>query len=615
MCGIVGYIGNKEVAPLLVDCLRRLEYRGYDSAGVAVFQNGDHNEIVIRKAIGKLYNLDSLLKDNPAHGAVGMGHTRWATHGEPSEENAHPHRSGSIVVVHNGIIENNQELRDELVAKGHMFLSETDTEVIPHLIDQVMREDTGLSFKDALYVVVRRLDGAFAIVAMCEREPDKLLVAKKNAPIVIGLGDAENFVASDIPALLEHTRKIVFLEDGEIAEVTRESVTYSKFNGEPIEHEPQLISWDVSVAMKNGYKHFLLKEIHEQPRAIIDTMRGRVSQGTLSFRELEAQRVMLMGIKNLRLIACGTSWHACLIGKFLIEEIAGIPVEVDYASEYRYRKTPTRDEEAVLVISQSGETADTGFCLDLANQKCISTIAICNVFGSNIARKAKITLITQAGPELSVASSKAFTTQLTTLYLFAIHMGILRGVVNKEQERKLLEDLTHLPTLLQEVIADQKAIELIANSYRNAKGFLYLGRGVNYPVALEGALKLKELSYIQAEGYPAGEMKHGPIALIDEKMPVVICIPHDELYQKSLSNLQEVVARGAPVIALTDAPAKELARLAKLVKEIVLVPHTNHFLMPILFTIPMQLLAYHIAVLRGTDVDQPRNLAKSVTVE
>lgn len=610
MCGIIGYIGFREAAPILMQGLQRLEYRGYDSSGQAVLQNGGTNKIVILRAIGKLSNLDELLQNNPLHGSMGIGHTRWATHGKPTEINAHPHRAGNVVVIHNGIIENHQELREELVGNGRTFISETDTEIIPHLIDQFMR--TGLSFTAAMRATVQRLSGSFAIVAMCENEPDKLVVVKNATPVVIGYGNNENFVASDIPALLNYTRRVTFLEDGEMALLTRQNVVFSTFNGRPIVHIPQQVSWDVLSAQKDGYKHFLIKEIHEQPRAIEDTMRGRISKGTLGIRELYEHDDLLRNIKRLKLVACGTSWHACLVGKFFLEEIADIPVEVDYASESRYRKAPSNSDEGLVLITQSGETADTLAALELANQKSIPTIAICNVMGSSVSRKAKVVLATQAGPEMSVASSKAFTSQVATLYLFAIHMGILRGLVSEEQEHQLLEDMTHLPTLIQEVLANEKAIAKIARSYMHAQDFLYLGRGINYPVALEGALKLKEISYIHAEGYPAGEMKHGPIALVDDNVPVVVCIPKDELYAKTFSNMQEVEARGAQVIALTDAPSPELR---KITKEIISVPTTNHFLMPILITIPLQLLAYHIAVYRGTDVDQPRNLAKSVTVE
>jgi len=613
MCGIIGYVGYREAVPVLLQGLKRLEYRGYDSAGVAVFANGNAREgIVVRRAVGKLGNLDQLLRDNPVHGTVGMGHTRWATHGRPSEENAHPHRAGKVVVIHNGIIENYLELREELRAKGRLFSSETDTEIISHLIDQLMQE--GLSFSEATRAALQRLHGSFAIVVLCEREPGKIITAKNATPIVIGMGEGENFVASDIPALLDYTRQVAFLDDGEMAEVTREGVAFSDFYGQPIERTPRQITWDALTAQKGGYKHFLLKEIHEQPQALIDTMRGRIlaEDGNVSLGELDAHQEVIDAINRLTLVACGTSWHACLAGKFFLEELARIPVEVDYGSEFRYRNSPLDDHTAVLAISQSGETLDTLAALEGGKACGAMTLAICNVVDASIPRKAEVVIYTHAGPEMSVASTKAFTTQLTALYLLAVYLGRRRGVLTQEKGRRLIEDLMNLPALMREVLAKDKAIEKIAKKYGHAKDFLYLGRGLNYPIALEGALKLKELSYIHAEGYPAGEMKHGPIALIDEEMPVVVCLPKDPVYAKTLSNMKEVEARGGRIIALTDAPSPELEEIAW---EIIQVPTTNHLLMPILITIPLQLLAYHIAVYRGTDVDQPRNLAKSVTVE
>jgi len=613
MCGIIGYVGYREAAPVLLQGLKRLEYRGYDSAGVAVFANGNYREgIMVRRAVGKLGNLDQLLRDNPVHGTVGMGHTRWATHGRPSEENAHPHRSGKVVVIHNGIIENYLELREELSTKGRTFSSETDTEVISHLIDQLIHE--GLSFTEATRATVQRLHGSFAIVVLCEQEPEKIITAKNATPIVIGLGEGENFVASDIPALLDYTRQVAFLDDGEMAEVTRAGVIFSDFQGQPIERTPRQITWDALTAQKGGYKHFLLKEIHEQPQALIDTMRGRIlaEDGNVSLGELDAHKDTIDDLNRLTLVACGTAWHACLAGKFFLEELARIPTEVDYGSEFRYRNSPLDDHTAVLAISQSGETLDTLAALEWGKACGATTLAICNVIDASIPRKAEMVVYTHAGPEMSVASTKAFTTQLTALYLLAVYLGRRRGVLSQEKGRRLIEDLMNLPALVQKVLTRDKALEKIAKKYGHAKDFLYLGRGVNYPIALEGALKLKELSYIHAEGYPAGEMKHGPIALIDEEVPVVVCLPKDPVYSKTLGNMKEVEARGARIIALTDAPSPELEEIAW---EIIQVPTTNHLLMPLLLTIPLQLLAYHIAVYRGTDVDQPRNLAKSVTVE
>lgn len=613
MCGIIGYIGYREAAPVLLQGLRRLEYRGYDSAGVAVFANGGSNEgILVRRSVGKLTNLDQLLQTQPVHGSIGMGHTRWATHGRPSEENAHPHRAGAIVVIHNGIIENYLELRHELQAKGRIFSSETDTEVISHLIDEYVQ--SGLSFTKATQAALQRLEGAFSIVVLCENEPGKILTAKNATPIVIGLGEGENFVASDIPALLEYTRKVTFLDDGEMAEVTRDHVALSDFQGAPIERDPRVITWDTITAQKGGYKHFLLKEIHEQPQAIIDTMRGRIlpEESDVALGELDEHSALFNSVKRLSLVACGTAWHACLAGKFYLEELARIPTEVDYGSEFRYRNSPIEPHTAVLAVSQSGETADTLAALEGGKELGCPALAICNVVDATIPRKADVVLYTHAGPEISVASTKAFTTQLTALYLLSVYLGRRRGVLNQELSSKLIADLLNLPAQVREILSRERTIEKIAKKYGQAKDFLYLGRGVNYPIALEGALKLKEISYIHAEGYPAGEMKHGPIALIDDEMPVVVLLPKDPVYAKTLSNMKEVEARGGRIIAITDAPSKELEDIAW---EIIQVPTTNHLLMPILLTIPMQLLAYHIAIYRGTDVDQPRNLAKSVTVE
>jgi glucosamine--fructose-6-phosphate aminotransferase (isomerizing) len=458
------------------------------------------------------------------------------------------------------------------------------------------------------------LEGAFSIVVLCENEPGKILAAKNATPIVIGLGEGENFVASDIPALLEYTRKVTFLDDGEMAEVTRDHVALSDFQGAPIEREPRVITWDTITAQKGGYKHFLLKEIHEQPQAIIDTMRGRIlpEESDVALGELDEHGAFFNSVKRLSLVACGTAWHACLAGKFYLEELARIPTEVDYGSEFRYRNSPLEPHTAVLAVSQSGETADTLAALEGGKELGCPTLAICNVVDATIPRKADVVLYTHAGPEMSVASTKAFTTQLTALYLLSVYLGRRRGVLNQEQSSKLIADLLNLPAQVREILSKERAIEKIAKKYGHARDFLYLGRGVNYPIALEGALKLKEISYIHAEGYPAGEMKHGPIALIDEEMPVVVLLPKDPVYAKTLSNMKEVEARGGRIIAITDAPSPELEDIAW---EIIQVPATNHLLMPILLTIPMQLLAYHSAVYRGTDVDQPRNLAKSVTVE
>ena len=512
----------------------------------------EKSKCAVRSA--SLANLDQLLRENPVHGAIGMGHTRWATHGRPSEANAHPHRAGKIVVIHNGIIENYLELRHELTAKGRTFNSETDTEVISHLIDEYVTE--GLSFTHATRAALQRLEGAFSIVTLCEDEPGKILAAKNATPIVIGLGEGENFVASDVPAVLDYTRKVAFLDDGEMAEITRDSVDITDFHGRPIERAPRQITWDTLTAQKGGYKHFLLKEIHEQPQAIIDTMRGRllVNDGEVSLGELEEHTALLDSVKRITLVACGTAWHACLVGKFFLEELARIPAEVDYGSEFRYRRSPLDAGTLVLAVSQSGETADTLAALEGGRACGAKTLAICNVVDASIPRKADMTIYTHAGPEISVASTKAFTTQVTALYLLAIYLGRRRGVLDQQTSSKLIEDLVNLPHQVQELLKREKQIEKVAKKYGQAKDFLFLGRGVNYPIALEGALKLKEISYIHAEGYPAGEMKHGPIALIDEEMPVVVLLPKDPVYAKTLSNMKEVEARGGRIIIITDTP-------------------------------------------------------------
>jgi len=608
MCGIVGYVGSRDASPILIAGLRKLEYRGYDSAGLATI-NG--HGIDVRRSVGKLDNLERLLRDQPLTGHPGIGHTRWATHGRPSEQNAHPHRAGKVVLIHNGIIENYLELRAALQARGRTFASETDSEVISHLIDEEVQKGKGIG--EATRRAIKQLEGSYAIVVISEDEPDRLIAAKSATPIVLGVGDGENFVASDIPALLEYTRRVIFLEDGEVAELTAGSVAISTFDGKPVERTPKVIPWDPVTAQKGGFKHFLMKEIHEQPQAIIDTMRGRVLQeeGDVQL-DAELVRALPTDIRRCVLVACGTAWHACLVGKFLLERLAGIPCEVDYGSEFRYRD-PILDEHTLLiVVSQSGETADTLAAVEAGRERGTPVLAVCNVVDSSIARRANAVMYTHAGPEISVASTKAFTTQLTALYLLALYLGRRRGVVDADRGRQLVADLVAVPAAVAEIVKQDKLIERIAKKYGQATDFLYLGRGVNYPVALEGALKLKEISYIHAEGYPAGEMKHGPIALINEEMPVVILLPHDAVFQKSLSNLKEVESRGGRIILVTDERTPELEEVAW---ELFTVPRTNELLTPILLTIPLQLLAYHVACYRGTDVDQPRNLAKSVTVE
>jgi glucosamine--fructose-6-phosphate aminotransferase (isomerizing) len=608
MCGIVGYVGPRDASPILVSGLRKLQYRGYDSAGLAGI-NGEG--ITVRRCVGKLDNLEALLREQPLTGTPGIGHTRWATHGRPSEQNAHPHRAGKVVLIHNGIIENYLALRAKLTARGRTMSSETDTEVISHLIDEQIEAGHGLA--EATRRAIRELEGSYAIVVLSQDEPDRLVTAKSATPIVLGLGDGENFVASDIPALLDHTRRVVFMEDGEVAEMTSTSLAITTFDGTPVTREPKTVAWDAVTAQKGGYKHFLLKEIHEQPQSIIDTTRGRLLQeaGDVQLSP-EVVASLPKHFDRCVLVACGTAWHACLVGKFMIERLAGIPCEVDYGSEFRYRD-PLLDERTLLiVVSQSGETADTLAAVEAGLERHTPVLAVCNVVDSSIARRATGVLYTHAGPEISVASTKAFTTQLTSLYLLALYLGRRRGVVDEERGKQLVSDLVALPAAVTEALGREKLIERVAKKYGNASDFLFLGRGVNYPVALEGALKLKEISYIHAEGYPAGEMKHGPIALINEEMPVVVLIPHDAVFQKTLSNLREVEARGGRVIVVTDARTDELEDVAW---EVLAVPPTNELLTPVLLTIPLQLLAYHVAVYRGTDVDQPRNLAKSVTVE
>jgi glucosamine--fructose-6-phosphate aminotransferase (isomerizing) len=608
MCGIVGYVGPREAPPILVSGLRKLEYRGYDSAGLATIS--DHR-IEVRRSVGKLDHLDAALREQPLHGTPGVGHTRWATHGRPSEQNAHPHRAGKVVVIHNGIIENFLELRHALAKRGRTMASETDTEVISHLIDEFVAQGCGLA--EATRRAIAELEGSFAIVVLSESEPDRLVAAKNATPIVLGLGEGENFVASDIPAMLEHTRRVVFLEDGEVVELTADRAAITTFDGTPIERAPKVVAWDAVTAQKGGYKHFLLKEIHEQPQAIIDTMRGRILQeeGDVQL-DVEVTDNVPTDVERCVLVACGTAWHACLVGKFLIEHLAGIPCEVDYGSEFRYRDPILDPKTLLLVVSQSGETADTLAAVEAGRERGTPVLAICNVVDSSIARRANGVLYTHAGPEISVASTKAFTTQLTALYLLALYLGRQRGRIDSDRGRQLLSDLVALPALVKVALSREKHIERVAKKYGQAKDFLYLGRGINYPVALEGALKLKEISYIHAEGYPAGEMKHGPIALINEEMPVVVLIPHDAVFQKTLSNLKEVESRGGRIIVVTDAKTDDLEDVAW---EVLEVPATNELLTPILLTLPLQLLAYHVAVYRGTDVDQPRNLAKSVTVE
>jgi glucosamine--fructose-6-phosphate aminotransferase (isomerizing) len=624
MCGIVGYVGKKRVVPVIIDGLRRLEYRGYDSAGIAVCGNG--GALQIRRAEGKLRNLEEVIRLKPLDGTYGIGHTRWATHGRPTEENAHPHRdcTGRIVVVHNGIIENYVSLKKKLIEEGHKFTTETDTEVIAHLVEKYyLKTDNGHrpSLEEAVRKTVGRLSGVFALAVIAGDAPDKIVAARNGPPAVIGLGKDEYFVASDVPAILYHTRDLFFLADGDLAVISPEGVQLMDFNGQPIVRQVQHVTWDPIMAEKGGFKHFMLKEIYEQPRAVRDTTLGRISQetGHVFLDEMEISEAELKEARKINIAACGTSWHAAQAGKFMIEGLARIPVEVDYASEWRYRDPIIPPDTITMLISQSGETADTIAAQREAKAKGSKTLAICNVVGSMITREAAGTIYTHAGPEIGVASTKAFTAQLTALYLFALYMAQVRGTTSKEQATEAMQELTRLPGKLEHLLTREQECEDLAKEYVRAQDFLFLGRGIHYPIALEGALKLKEISYIHAEGYPAGEMKHGPNALIDENLPVVIIAtrdPKNELsmvrYEKTISNLKEVKARSGQVIALATEGDEDIKEAAD---QVLYVPAAPEELSPILEIVPLQLLAYHIAVRRGCDVDQPRNLAKSVTVE
>jgi len=609
MCGIVGYIGKRQAAPLIFESLRKLEYRGYDSAGIAVLDDG---EVTIRRCEGKLGNLEAMLKRQPVSGMVGIGHTRWATHGRPSETNAHPHRAGDIVVVHNGIIENYLELKERLGKRGTQFNSETDSEIVAHLVSE--KVERGVDFLEAVRRTLREIHGSYALLFLNRREPRRLIVAKNATPIVIGWGEGETFIASDIPALLDYTRKVTFLEDGELGEVTIGSYRLFDAKGKTVHRPVKEITWDAVAAQKGGFPHFMLKEIYDQPRALADTFRGRIvlRDGQVSLEDIQLKAREVKQIQRIHLVACGTAWHACLVGKFMLEEIAGIPAEVDYGSEFRYRSPLMDPKSVLLMVSQSGETADTLAAIEIARAKKAKILSICNVIDASIPRKSDGVLYTHAGPEISVASTKAFTTQLTALYLLAVALGRLNGKLKPAEARQLLRDLMHLPHWVEAALQLENEVKELARELMHCGDFLYLGRGINYPIALEGALKLKEISYIHAEGYPAGEMKHGPIALIDETMPVVVLAPRDRYFQKTLGNLKEVDARGGKVIVLTDdeKTGREISA-----HRVLTLPRASHYLTPVVMTVPLQLLAYYIAVHRGTDVDQPRNLAKSVTVE
>ncbi len=609
MCGIVGYIGSRKTAEVLMDGLKRLEYRGYDSAGIAVFHRG---RIEIRRNEGKLKRLEDLIKGESFDGKIGIGHTRWATHGRPSDENAHPHKAGRVAVVHNGIIENYLPLKEFLKRKGRHFTSETDTEVISHLIDEFIEE--GSSFPDAVRMALDKIRGSYALGILFEGDEKCLIAARKESPLVIGLGEGEYFIASDIPPLLPYTRDFIFMEDGEVAHLSSEGVRVFDARGNKVSKEPKRVNWNPLMAEKGGFKHFMLKEIFEQPRAVIDTIRGRLSEekGDVILEGVNLDGSVLKKIRRICLIACGTSYHAALVGKFLIEGLCRIPVEADIGSEFRYRNPILGEDTLLITISQSGETADTLAALREGKRQGAMTLAICNVVESSLARDSDYVIYTHAGPEIGVASTKTFVTQLVILFLLALRMGRELGLLSLLQGKELVEALVRIPHLMEEMLKSSKQVLEIARKYLTARDFLYLGRGINYPIALEGALKLKEISYIHAEGYPAGEMKHGPIALIDREMPVVVLATQNDVYEKVVSNIEQVRAREGKVIALVSQSDREIIQK---VDDILFIPETHPFLTPILLTIPLQLLAYYMADLKGTDVDQPRNLAKSVTVE
>ena len=609
MCGIIGYVGPRDVVTVLVDGLKRLEYRGYDSAGIAVVA---HRRLMIRRCAGKIRDLERRIREDPLNGTYGVGHTRWATHGRPSEENAHPHRDcrGEAVVVHNGIIENYLELKRTLSDRGHRFVTETDTEVIAHLIEEHYHGDLVL----AVRATARSLRGSYAFVALHVDSPEILVGARNGPPLVVAVGDGEYFLASDIPAVLEYTRDFVFLDNEEIAVIQPGGIHIFDFHGNPVEKTVQRIQWDPVMAQKGGYRHFMLKEIHEQPRAIRDTLLGRFSldRACIELPELAPIRADLQRIRRVYLVACGSSYHACLTGKYMIESLARVPVEVDYASEFRYRDPLIEPDGLAVLVSQSGETADTLAALRLLQEHPVRTVGICNVVGSMLTREVDAVIYTHAGPEIGVASTKTFTTQLIALYLLALYLAQERDTVSRTRMQDHLQALQNVASAVERTLEMDPVYREIARALAGAQNFLYLARGIHYPIALEGALKLKEISYIHAEGYPAGEMKHGPIALIDRNMPVVAITPSDHTFEKMISNMQEVRARDGRIVAITHEHAEFPEGL---IDFRVPVPHISPHLDPVVMTVPLQLIAYHIAVWRGCDVDQPRNLAKSVTVE
>ncbi len=611
MCGIVGYVGDQEAAPILVAGLKRLEYRGYDSAGVAVLNDAT---LTVVRATGKLRNLEGKVAVEMPKGRIGIGHTRWATHGRPSDENAHPHTFEGVSVVHNGIIENHLALKAALKAKGHVFASETDSEVFAHLIRESQR--AGKSLPEAVRVAVSQIKGTYALVAITEADPTRIVCTRESQPMVLGYGEGQNFIASDVPALLEHTRDVVFMDDGDVAVVTKDGVELTDRSGAKVVRKHTRIDWTPGMAEKNGHKHFMHKEICEQARAVADTLRGRIlrSEGDVHFDGWSMTEAQVKAMDRVWILACGTSWHSGLAGKWMIETLARIPVEVELASEFRYRDPIVTRSQLAVAISQSGETLDTLAAMREAKSRGATTMTLCNVVGSAMTREADFTVLTNAGPEIGVASTKAFTTQLVGLYLLAIKLGRMRGTLTKEQAQEHLTSLAGVPKVIEQVLLTEAKVKEIARKYMHAQDFLFLGRGPMHPVALEGALKLKEISYIHAEGYAGGEMKHGPIALIDEKMPVLVVAPQEPRihYEKIIGNIEEVRARGGQVIAVVEEGDEHAKSLAN---DYIEIPKTSALIAPLIATIPLQLLSYHVADLRGTDVDQPRNLAKSVTVE
>ena len=606
MCGIIGYIGGDNAVPILIEGLKRLEYRGYDSAGIAVIHDA---QLAIRKAVGKLKNLEDVVVNDPPTGTIGIGHTRWATHGRVTELNAHPHETAGFVLVHNGIIENYLALKEKLSAEGHEFRTETDTEVIVHLIAKYFTGD----LTTAVHMALQEVVGAYAIAVLSTDDPNTVVGARSGCPLVVGLGQGAYFLASDVPAVLNHTREVIFLDDGEVATLTREGVRVSSLDGQIVAKDIRHVTWDPIMAEKGGYKHFMLKEIFEQPRAVLDTFRGRVLPETGDAAlDLGKAAPALAQARRILLVACGTSWHAALIGKYMIEEMARIPVEVDYGSEFRYRQ-PVLDEHTLFVgISQSGETADTIAAAREAKRHGATTVAISNVMDSTLARESDGVFYTHAGPEIGVAASKTFTTQLVSLYLLGLALGRQQGTLSEAPGKKLAQDLLQMPRLMEGVLEQEETVAELAREFATKRDFLFLGRGLSFPIALEGALKLKELSYIHAEGYAGGEMKHGPIALIDQQMPVVILAPRSRVHDKIVSNLEEIKARDGIIIAVGTEGDETLKQHAQ---HVLYVPDVPDLLQPLVLVLPLQLLAYHIAVRRGCDVDQPRNLAKSVTVE